>query len=225
MFRNNSGLSYPYVISNLITINHSSASTSPTGYYYYFYDWEVTAAECISPRIPVEAIVVADVPIPDFQYSIVDSVVDFVNMTSGVADYIWNFGDGTFSSDTDPSHSYSNGSYEVYLTAENVCGEDSISYIVVVDYASIGDINSISMLSVYPVPASNKLNIEFSFDNSSDIKLEMTNMMGQIIWSDLVDRLNGKYSQSININGFPSGVYLLSISTEKGKITRKIVIQ
>ena len=80
-------------------------------------------------------------------------------------------------------------------------------------------------MSVYPVPASNALNIEFSFDNSSDITLEMTNMMGQIIWSDLVDRLNGKYSQTIDVKEFSSGIYLLSISTEKGKITRKIVIQ
>ena len=104
LFRNNSGLSYPYVISDLITVNHSSASTSPTGYYYYFYDWEVTAAECISPRIPVEAIVVDGVPVPDFQYTIVGSFVSFVNMTSGIADFVWNLGDGTISYDINPSH-------------------------------------------------------------------------------------------------------------------------
>ncbi|MFH2095170.1 MAG: T9SS type A sorting domain-containing protein, partial [Bacteroidota bacterium] len=59
LFRNNNNYTnYPYVIPGLISINYSSASTNPTGYYYYFYDWEVQEPSCVSQRIPVEATVI-----------------------------------------------------------------------------------------------------------------------------------------------------------------------
>ncbi|MCX7696624.1 MAG: lectin like domain-containing protein [Bacteroidales bacterium] len=56
LFRNNANCSYPYQIGSLISIDSSSATTNPTGYYYFFYDWKVYSY-CESPRVPVQAIV------------------------------------------------------------------------------------------------------------------------------------------------------------------------
>ena len=53
LYRNDSGTNYPYTIPGIISIINSSASTDPTGYYYFFYDWEVKEADCVSARIPV----------------------------------------------------------------------------------------------------------------------------------------------------------------------------
>ncbi|GAB4281289.1 MAG: hypothetical protein Kow0068_05710 [Marinilabiliales bacterium] len=58
LYRNNAGTNYPYVLPGILSINYSSASSNPTGYYYYFYDWEVQEAGCISPRTPAIANVV-----------------------------------------------------------------------------------------------------------------------------------------------------------------------
>lgn len=59
LFRNNTEatLYYPYELSGKISIKNSSASTGPTDYYYYFYDWEITDPVCISPREPVYVVV------------------------------------------------------------------------------------------------------------------------------------------------------------------------
>jgi len=57
LYRNDAGCNYPYTISGMISITGSSASTNPTGYYYYFYDWEVKEQDCISARVPVFAFV------------------------------------------------------------------------------------------------------------------------------------------------------------------------
>lgn len=54
MYRNNSGANYPYSINGLISILSSSASTNPTGFYYFFYDWEVSEPDCISDRTKVD---------------------------------------------------------------------------------------------------------------------------------------------------------------------------
>lgn len=53
LIRLNAGLTFPYSITNLVSIKNSSAGT---GYYYYFFDWEVQPLEeCISSRTPVTA--------------------------------------------------------------------------------------------------------------------------------------------------------------------------
>ena len=58
LFRSNEGseLDYPYTIDEVISITNSSASTGPTDYYYYFYDWEITTPSCKSPYVSVSLI-------------------------------------------------------------------------------------------------------------------------------------------------------------------------
>jgi PKD repeat protein len=51
------------------------------------------------------------------------TVFQFANSSSGATAYIWDFGDGTSSSDVDPSHTYSQpGTYCVKLIAESGAG-------------------------------------------------------------------------------------------------------
>ena len=55
LFRTNTSayLNYPYTIENVASIKHSSAGTDPTGYYYYFYDWDITTTDCMSEPIQI----------------------------------------------------------------------------------------------------------------------------------------------------------------------------
>ncbi len=46
LYRNSNGPQYPYTIDNLVSITRSTASSAPTQYYYYFYDWEVRESGC-----------------------------------------------------------------------------------------------------------------------------------------------------------------------------------
>jgi len=52
LYRNNSGVSYPYTLNGIGSITNSSAGT---GYYYYFYDWDVKGPDCTSERVSVTA--------------------------------------------------------------------------------------------------------------------------------------------------------------------------
>ncbi|PLX07347.1 MAG: hypothetical protein C0596_10385 [Marinilabiliales bacterium] len=58
LWRTNEGsaLNYHYNIENYVSIKESSASTGPTDYYYYFYDWEISTYPCQSPFVPVELV-------------------------------------------------------------------------------------------------------------------------------------------------------------------------
>jgi hypothetical protein len=56
LYRDIAPLDYPYPIG---TVGQITASSFGTGYYYYFYDWEIQQqdVECISERVPVHVIV------------------------------------------------------------------------------------------------------------------------------------------------------------------------
>ncbi len=56
LYRNNEGVAYPYTISGVVSITRSSANQAGgLNHYYYFYDWEVGEADCISARHEIAA--------------------------------------------------------------------------------------------------------------------------------------------------------------------------
>lgn len=54
LYRNNTGVSFPYTLNGIGSVKNSSAGLS---YYYYFYDWDVKGVDCKSVREPVTALV------------------------------------------------------------------------------------------------------------------------------------------------------------------------
>lgn len=56
LYRNNAGVSYPFVMQDTLSI---TGTTAGTNYYYYFYDWEIEmgATSCESPQTSVTAFV------------------------------------------------------------------------------------------------------------------------------------------------------------------------
>lgn len=70
-------------------------------------------------------------PTGSFTYTKNGNVVDFIQTTTNVDTFRWEFGDGTFSTDVNPSHTYVNdGTYTVKFNYGNGCGmfvyEDNI---------------------------------------------------------------------------------------------------
>ena len=69
LYRNNAGAKFPYKAKDsLMAITHSDAvtsdSASQTGYFYFFYDWEIQERGCGSLRVPVAA-EISCVPLAD----------------------------------------------------------------------------------------------------------------------------------------------------------------
>ncbi len=69
LFRNNSGVAYPYPIGDIGEITNSTFGSS---YYYYFYDWKIEkeSMECVSDRVPVTVTVVSTEEITASDWSI-----------------------------------------------------------------------------------------------------------------------------------------------------------
>lgn len=78
---------------------------------------------------------VGDIPIADFQANVILDEVLFQDrsIVYGAADYIWDFGDGEFSNDRNPNHTYDrDGQYLVTLRIETDCGDALIQKLVTI---------------------------------------------------------------------------------------------
>lgn len=118
LFRNNSGVSYPYIIPDFVEI---IISTKGFGHYYYFYDWEIQST-CYSAQVPVTA---TEIPLPvsDFTSTVQGNTIILENNALYATSWLWSFGDGSTSTQPNATHTYTNpGTYTVTLTSTNDCG-------------------------------------------------------------------------------------------------------
>lgn len=90
--------------------------------------------------------------------------------------------------------------------------------------AGIMDIvNNADSWNVYPNPSTDKINIE-SLDANAEMKsLEVYDITGKLIKSINYETIS--QCQSIDIADLQSGVYVLSIQTDKNRITKKFIKQ
>ncbi len=154
LYRNNAGVSYPYEVSGLVSIKSSSAGTTPLDYYYYFYEWEVQEAVCVSAREEITAFIDNNVPEADFSFLVNDQTVTFTDLSVNPAVYQWNFGDGFTSTDPDPVHTYaSDGVYSVKQVILNGCGADSVTKDVVINTLGLSDNQAEYGIKIYPNPS------------------------------------------------------------------------
>ena len=76
-------------------------------------------------------------------------------------------------------------------------------------------------VSIYPNPSINNIHIEFNgIENSEVVNCTITDVLGNV-----VKNINGTIPsmQNININDLAAGVYSISIRSDKGTVTNKIV--
>ena len=83
----------------------------------------------------------------DFEYTIVNTAsptIYFNNLSSNYENLVWSFGDGTTSTNSNPTHQYSSpGSYTVTLTiyTNTGCLIDSISQNIDIIFTNINEIH------------------------------------------------------------------------------------
>jgi PKD repeat protein len=195
-------LGYPFNINNFISINYSTAGTSPTSYYYFFYDWEIEE-KCESPLIPIY-INVDNLPTAAFSYEINGNTVVFSNLSQNANSFYWDFGDGNYSYEINPTHTFINNSFfTVSLIVTNDCGSDTISEII-----NLTNINNFDKDVITFSNINNNLIIHSDFLINN---IEITNLLGQNIYDREV---NGNNCE-ISMETWDAGIYLIRVNNLK----------
>lgn len=180
----------------------------------------------------LDAIVFCDTFSMDFDTTIVDRTVSITSNTSatgngGKGNLLWTFGDGSSSTDLNPTHEYtSNGNYTIMLTVVDSCGNsESISKNVLIDSdLAVDNFNNLTQLSIYPNPTHDKLNIHFSLNNEDEVTIYIADMLGRKV-SDNYQKNTSSDKIELNTDYLDSGNYMVVISTKSGmRKTEKIVV-
>ncbi len=78
-------------------------------------------------------------------------------------------------------------------------------------------------LNVYPNPLQGLITVAAEFENTENVRIELTNALGQLVFP-AEDILNvAGIKREYNISHLPGGVYFVTLTTDTGKITKRIL--
>ncbi|MCK6692233.1 MAG: T9SS type A sorting domain-containing protein [Thermoanaerobaculia bacterium] len=177
--------------------------------------------------LPVE-VVAAPLPQADFNFTVhPDGKVDFTNLSQFGNNYTWDFGDGTTSTDADPSHVYTKpGIYTVTLTAFNVCGSSEIQQEVHIITVSTKDHNNwLESFLLYPNPNTGTFLVEMTGEPEREIRFLLYNALGQLMKTETVNFSTGNLKHTFRYRELPAAVYMLHIRAGDKWRAERVIIQ
>jgi PKD repeat protein len=143
------------------------------------------------------------------------------NSLFDIISWNWNFGDGQSSDLESPSHIFtSDGEFTISLTVNDGNGTDmetKLNYIKVGDVFSVQEISS-DMIDLYPNPSNGFIKLTSVIDMTM---VQIYDQSGKLLLSN---KLSNK-SETINLEDFNSGIYLIKIHTEKGSLSKKLIVK
>ncbi len=161
------------------------------------------------------------------------TIQDFSSSSDSLS-YFWDFGDGTTSTVSSPTHSYvTTGMYTVCLTVSNsTCSNTYCSSPLIDTTLSGHGVTTLnvqkmlftslaektitkSLISVFPNPAKDELTISYPFKNENYI-IQITNTLGQTTLNKTMEGISNS-NLNLNINELNSGVYFVQIKNSAGE--------
>lgn len=216
LFRNNSGVTYPYTIGSMINITGSSAGP---GSFFFFYNWEVEPNSCTGAPTAVTASISSGPNVSISSNSQLACVNDsLVTLTGTPSGGVFS-GPGVSGNTFNPA--IGQGAYNMYYTytdGNNCTNTDSV-LIVVGLCSGINELNASSIFMLYPNPA----NEQFTIKTSAEINysLRMMDATGKTV---LLKQLTGK-TNTINIDALAKGIYLIELQDNSSGIYRHKLIK
>ncbi|MEA1874891.1 MAG: M14 family zinc carboxypeptidase [Bacteroidota bacterium] len=214
---------YPYEIENLISVNDSDSGVgwgSSEQVYPYFYNWKIKAANCQTERTPVFAIIGDEVQ-SDLTYEIDGLSVAFDNNSLYYMFLLWNFDDGSSSTEISPTHVFSSpGAYNVTLIMSNECSE--ITHVIHIELSnSVVENSQENSWQIYPNPAHQTITFEL-LDGSDYQKVELIDVTGEIIRQENIQSKEITWS----VDKYQTGIYFVRFFRKDGNVEhQKIIIK
>jgi len=84
---------------------------------------------------------------------------------------------------------------------------------------------AIEGMIVYPNPSRSIFNINFTSDEVQSIKVNIVDMMGQVVISEDLGDFVGEYHKQFDLSTYSKGVYFMNIQTNTELINQKLMLQ
>ena len=132
---------------------------------------------------------------------------------------------GDYNSSKDITVKFSaTGSYRVTLTVTNEFGTDNVTK-TNITVSTTGSVSRTTLpgLTVYPNPATSGIvNVKMENTSLNKASIQVLSMTGASI---LIDEMSSSNNYQLDVSTWPKGVYNFILQSEKGIVSKKIVIQ
>ncbi|PKP52388.1 MAG: hypothetical protein CVT92_09110 [Bacteroidetes bacterium HGW-Bacteroidetes-1] len=157
-------------------------------------------------------------PVAAFNHEMEGLEVSFQSISEETDTYFWDFGDGYFSSVSQPKHLYaSEGSYTVSLTVFNSCSTDTL--LKAIEVAEVIP-QELPLLMVFPNPATDFISILPFRDGK--LRIELLDLRGTIIHKEERQAVAGK-REFLEVN-LMSANYFIKVWLNDYLYTSKVII-
>jgi acetyl esterase/lipase len=174
-------------------------------------------------------------PVADFTYVANGSTVYFTNTSSDTTLCLWDFGDGSSSTQVNPTHQFgSPGTYRVRLYTENsIQSWDTVSHRITITATSLEASNPVATrlrLTSFPNPFNASTRIQFFLNQPGEANISIYTISGQLIREFHFSWLSpGSHSvvwDGRNNRGqaVGSGIYLCRLQSRTGQTIGKLIV-
>jgi len=167
-----------------------------------------------------DAVEVVALPDASFTAEQSDNLIEFTSTITNATTILWDFGDGTTSTEENPSHRFeTNGTFEVTLTVTNECGTFFVTETYTIISNSVSE-RDLAKVNIYPNPTQDVFNIELTNRERNRIKMDVLDINGRIVVSKSFD--GSKYT--LNVSDMSVGTYLIRLRSEQNVHYQKVAI-
>ena len=161
-----------------------------------------------------------------------DSFIYTTIPVSGADSYIWELPPGAYITNGEGTDSirvnYGPDAVSGLLSVSgnNSCG-NGVGFskaITVKPCAGVNTVQEKLHIRIYPNPSSKILNIVIAA-SEKPLQIRLINAEGKTIYTGQSDRLNKDYLKTINISGFPRGIYLVRVFNEEHLYSQKVIFE
>ncbi|PCH93675.1 MAG: hypothetical protein COB85_06555, partial [Bacteroidetes bacterium] len=114
--------------------------------------------------------------------------------------------------------------YTVTGTNSYGCSSDTSAWVLVDNGTTIGEVDFIQNLNVFPNPSQGNFLVIFKSFTKDPIEIRIVDAIGEIVHIREAKSSNGTYREEFVMNEMATGVYYIQIATNKAMINKKIVV-
>jgi PKD repeat protein len=163
--------------------------------------------------------------VADFDLTTMDDEISIVNNSMNATGYIWSFGDGTTSTEANPTHVYtSSGTYTISLTAVGLCGSVTTTQTVMISVTNILEEEKVSLFEVYPNPGSGKVTVSIEGEPTNDLEIKLIDLLGRVLYRES-QNFNGSLIREYDWTNLAAATYIIQLRSGDSVNYRKILIE
>lgn len=154
-----------------------------------------------------------------FDTGITESQVDFSNQSINFDQIWWDFGDGNYSEEENPTHIYEEpGDYTVQLHISYCQHTDTLEKEIQIENLSAETFTGRDFI-LYPNPVQDYLYIE-GLQGKNAVQYQLYDLSGKII---LKKDFSAQTAEKIKVSNLTQGIYFLNIQTENQNFHYKVI--